>query len=103
MEISNEHRLTEVEARSKSNTKRLDELELHAKVIVVGNARRGVDNLVAIARLGERQAQVLRHRAPIGVCHEQALRIIRRIAVRDDALDIAAMQKRIDEIKENHA
>ncbi len=27
MEISNEHRLTEVEARSKSNCKRLDELE----------------------------------------------------------------------------
>ena len=27
MEIANEHRLTEVEARSKSNTKRLDELE----------------------------------------------------------------------------
>lgn len=27
MEITNEHRLTEVEARSKSNTKRLDELE----------------------------------------------------------------------------
>jgi uncharacterized coiled-coil protein SlyX len=27
MEIANEHRLTEVEARSKSNTKRLDDLE----------------------------------------------------------------------------
>lgn len=27
MEISNEHRMTELEARSKSNTKRLDEFE----------------------------------------------------------------------------
>jgi phage shock protein A len=27
MEIANEHRLTEVEARSKSNTRRLDDLE----------------------------------------------------------------------------
>ena len=50
MDLEHEHRLTEVEARSKSNTKRLDDMEARQD---------NLDNLVAtVAVLAEKESNV---------------------------------------------